>query len=796
MSSSPIVRLFSRPPPTRHSLGARMVLAMLAFCLVFTLLAGSAHMWSAWRSGRSAMATELELLAKIYQTTLSKAVWDMDREAIQAHLGSAANVKSIGHMAIRLRANKVDSELLDFTRPGWLATGDMPTQTQTLFHQAFPGGPVQVLGELTLQGDERQLWASLRSAAQAIVVTQLIQSLLLSGFILLLFSRQITIHVRRIAAHLSRLRPEELGERLKLQRRGGSQDELSQLVNGVNHLQDRLQEYLLQQRRYEGELAKHRDHLAELVRERTAELSTANQALAKSADMLRQVGDIGRELTTSLDQHDICQALHRHLQALLPLDSFGVAVLASGGDRLDLIYYVEDGLRAPRSSFMLNDLKWLTVQTFLEEREFVVADEALTLAAPTPEGIVPKAPTRSAVLRPLVANGKRIGVVVCQSHQAQAYQAAELEVLRSTASYAAIALANASAYAAVEAARGEAARALDDLRQAQGQLVQSEKMAALGQLVAGVAHEINTPIGAVKSSGRNIADALRYTLENLPRVLALLNEDEGRRFSALIAQVHQASAVLSSSEERAEVRALSQQLDAAGIAGARHKAGLLVQMRAQPLMEQLMPLLRHPHSELILDTAHSTATIASNTENINLAVERVAKIIFALKSYSRFDRDAEFAEVDLREGIETVLTIYQSKLRGGIELQRDYGEVPPVWCLRDEMNQVWTNLIHNALQAMQYKGVLRIAIARQGDEARVSIADSGCGIAPELMPRIFEPFFTTKPVGEGSGLGLDIVSKIVAKHQGRIEVQSEPGQGSTFSVFLPIKPAAHLIPGT
>lgn len=770
----------------RHSIGARMMLATLGFCLVFTLLAVGVHTWLAWASGRAAMRAEIELMAQVYQNTLSKAVWDMDREGIQAHLTSAAAVKSIGRMEIRLSSVSGFTERQQYSREGWVEAVHIPVHSVPLQHQTYAGGPMEALGQLYIYADERQLWSSLRASAQAIVVTQLLQSLLLAGFVMLLFSRLITVHVRRIAAHLSDLHPEELGARLSLQRSGGARDELSQLVDGVNLLQDRLQEYLQQKRQYEQELAKHRDRLAELVRERTGELSAANLALARSAEVLRQVGDIGKELTTSLDRHAICQALHRHLQALLPLDSFGVAVLAPSSDRLDLIYYVQDGVLAPRSSLMLDDLKWLTVQAFLEEREFVVADEALALASPTPEGVVAKAPTRAAVLRPLVASGKRIGVVVCQSHQAEAYEAAELEILRSTAAFAAIALANASAYAAVEAARGQAAKALEELRQAQGQLVQSEKMAALGQLVAGVAHEINTPIGAVKSSGRNIADALRQALENLPKVLMLLNEDERERFSQLVAQAHLAAAVLSSAEERAEVRTLTRQLEDAGVTGARYKAGLLVQMRAQQQLDLVLPLLLHPQCELILDTAHSTATIASNTENINLAVDRVAKIIFALKSYSRFDRDAEFAEVDLREGIETVLTIYQSKLRNGIELQRDYGEVPPVWCLRDEMNQVWTNLIHNALQAMQFKGTLRIALAREGEQAKVSITDSGCGMTPQLMARIFEPFFTTKPVGEGSGLGLDIVRKIIDKHQGRIEVQSVPQRGTTFTVYLPL----------
>ena len=772
-------------PLTRHnqSLGARMVLATLGFCLLFTFTAVAVHTWLAWQSGLAAMTSELELIEKVYQSTLRKAVWDMDR--IEAHLSSVGNVRSIGHIEVRIKTTNRPADPVQFTRPGWDGPGRAPTRSMPLTYQPFPGAPVEPLGELLLMGDERELWASLRSSVQAIVLTQLLQSLLLAGFIMFLFSRAVTVHVRRIAQHLGQLRPEEKSEHLDLNRSSKVHDELAQLVGGVNHLQDRLSDYVQQKQRYENQLAQHRDHLADAVRERTAELSTANQALAQSADVLRQIGDIGKELTTSLDTHAICVALHRHLRELLPLDSFGVAMLATRGDRLNLIYYVEDDMLAPPSFFMLNDTRWLTVRTFLEDRELVIADEAAE--SPTPEGIVPKSPMLSALLRPLVANGRRIGVVICQSHKPQAFQDRELEILRSTAAYAAIALANASAYASVESARGQAAKALEDLKQAQGQLIQSEKMAALGQLVAGVAHEINTPIGAVKSSGRNIADALRHTLEQLPQVLQLLDEADQARFVGLIHRVNQPHGMLSSSEERSQARALSQTLEAAGIEGARHKAALLVQLRAQDNLADVMPLLRHPQVELILDTAHSMSTIASNTENINLAVERVAKIIFALKSYSRFDQSEEVVDADLREGLETVLTIYQSKLRGGIELVRQYQDLPRIPCLPDELNQVWTNLIHNALQAMQYKGVLQIRLERDEQHAIVIISDSGCGIPPELMGRIFDPFFTTKPVGEGSGLGLDIVKKIVEKHHGRIELQSTVGVGTSFSVYLPLE---------
>ncbi|MES2296248.1 MAG: PAS domain S-box protein [Pseudomonadota bacterium] len=326
---------------------------------------------------------------------------------------------------------------------------------------------------------------------------------------------------------------------------------------------------------------------------------------------------------------------------------------------------------------------------------------------------------------------------------------------------------------------------LAHLRTTQSQLVQSEKMAALGQLIAGVAHEINTPIGAVKSSGKNIADALEHALDGLPRLFQILDQQHAALFVAMIGCACRGGDILSTREERAITRAVTEQLELAGIEDARHKASILVQVRAHAQLDDFLPLLRHPERAMILNTVYSFGIITSNTANINTAVERVAKIVFALKSFSRYDQAGEMVEADLREGLETVLTIYQNQIKQHTELVRHYDEIAPITCLPDELNQVWTNLIHNALQAMPDGGTLAVAIARRGDEAVVSIADSGCGIAPEIRERIFDAFFTTKPAGQGSGLGLDIVKQIVERHRGRIELDSEPGRGSTFRICLP-----------
>ncbi len=327
-----------------------------------------------------------------------------------------------------------------------------------------------------------------------------------------------------------------------------------------------------------------------------------------------------------------------------------------------------------------------------------------------------------------------------------------------------------------------------ELAERREQMIQSEKMAALGQLVAGVAHEINTPIGAVKSSGKSIADSLVTVQQNLPKLFQLLDAESAGLFIRLVATSNAAMPPLSSREERAMVRVATAHLEADGVAQARYCADILVQLKAYEELDTYLPLLRHPESRLILGTAYSLGSIHTNSANINIAVDRVAKIVFALKSFSHFDQSAQPIQADLSEGMETVLTIYQNQIKQHTDLVRHYQTIAPILCWPDELNQVWTNLIHNAMQAMQameQTGTLTISIARRDDCAVVSIADTGHGIPEAIRERVFDSFFTTKPAGEGTGLGLDIVRKIIVKHRGRIEVESEVGRGTVFHVYLP-----------
>ncbi|MCV6636770.1 two-component regulator propeller domain-containing protein [Candidatus Albibeggiatoa sp. nov. NOAA] len=328
-------------------------------------------------------------------------------------------------------------------------------------------------------------------------------------------------------------------------------------------------------------------------------------------------------------------------------------------------------------------------------------------------------------------------------------------------------------------------QALQQLKTTQEELIQSEKMAALGQLIAGVAHEINTPLGAIRSSASSISRFLSNTLEKLPHLFHELPEDKQQPFFNLLHRLaNQPHTSLSSREKRKRRRELTPQLELY-TQDATLLADKLVDMGVFENLEELSPLFNTDDSEEILDVAYQFANLQRGIKNITVASDKAAKVVFALKNFSHFDHTGEKVQANVVEGIETVLTLYNSQMKQRVKVHRQYTEVPTIWCYPDELNQVWTNLIHNALHAMNHQGELFIDINLQNTHIMVKITDTGIGIPKEVIQNIFTPFFTTKPAGEGSGLGLDIVQKIVTKHDGKIDVESCPGK-TTFIVQLPV----------
>lgn len=327
---------------------------------------------------------------------------------------------------------------------------------------------------------------------------------------------------------------------------------------------------------------------------------------------------------------------------------------------------------------------------------------------------------------------------------------------------------------------------LQQLNNAQEELIQSAKLAALGQLIASIAHEINTPLGAITSSVRHIASFWNDSLFNFPEFLQELSPSHQQYFISLLKTINQNNITLTSREERKLRNSLASQLQAYEIDNASQLASLLVEIGIDDI-ECFLPLLKDPESEKILQTAYQFANVQTSIRSITTAAERAGKVIFALKNYSHNDNTGSQLKVQITDGIDTIFTLYNNQIKHTVTVVKNYQDfLPSIWCYPDELNQVWTNLIHNALQAMEYRGTLTIEVKQEDGNIIASFTDSGKGIPPEILPKIFQPFFTTKPPGEGSGIGLDIVQKIIDKHRGKIEVESVPGQ-TTFTISLPLE---------
>ncbi len=332
----------------------------------------------------------------------------------------------------------------------------------------------------------------------------------------------------------------------------------------------------------------------------------------------------------------------------------------------------------------------------------------------------------------------------------------------------------------------ELTHTLNELKAAQSRIIQSEKMAALGQLVAGVAHEVNTPLGAIRSSITNIQNSLNTLLQDLPSFYRNIESGLLPVFNQLILRAVESTIFVSSKEERQYRRSVTRELEELDVENADSLADLLVDMGIYSGIDEYKDIFAHESGPLLMENAYKLSGIFKSTKNISLAADKAANVVLALKTYSRAESSEEKSTMSIKDSIETVLTLYHNLIKHGVEVIRTYDELPNISCYCDELNQVWTNIVHNALQAMNGKGKLEIQIRNAEQFAEVRIIDSGSGIPENIKDKIFEPFFTTKPQGEGSGLGLDIVKKIIDKHNGQIEVESEPGR-TCFIVRLPIE---------
>jgi len=212
----------------------------------------------------------------------------------------------------------------------------------------------------------------------------------------------------------------------------------------------------------------------------------------------------------------------------------------------------------------------------------------------------------------------------------------------------------------------------------------------------------------------------------------------------------------------------------------------LIKIGIYELSGKVKEFINDPAFFNVLNIASKISAIRYSNKIIATAIDKVSKIVFSLKNFSRFDSEGKSELCDIHESIDAVLMLYGHSLSHGIEVIKDYNMSQLVSVVKDQINQVWTNLIHNAIQAMDGQGKITIKTYVEDQYAVVSIRDEGKGIPPEIRDKIFNAFFTTKPPGEGTGLGLDIVNRIINNHKGKIEFESEVGVGTEFKVYIPL----------
>ncbi|MGD8862333.1 MAG: ATP-binding protein [Myxococcales bacterium] len=325
---------------------------------------------------------------------------------------------------------------------------------------------------------------------------------------------------------------------------------------------------------------------------------------------------------------------------------------------------------------------------------------------------------RSRIAVPIVSEGVATGIFGFDcTRQERSWDDAVEQLMRLSGPIFANAILRKRSAEALHRANAELEQKVEErtrqLREKQAQLVQSEKLASLGQLVAGVAHEINTPLGALGSNNDT-------TMRALSRARDLLDD---------------------------------------------------------PALAEIKPALR---ARKLLDGVEGLNRVSAD------AIERITTLVRSLRSFARLDQ-AELAEVDLHDGLDSTLALLHHELKNRIKVVRDYGELPNVSCYANQINQVFMNLLVNAVQAIEGKGRISVTTRPAGDAVTVRIEDTGRGIAARDLSRIFDPGFTTKGVGVGTGLGLSIVHQILQQHGADIDVHSQPGEGTRVTVSLPVK---------
>ena len=444
----------------------------------------------------------------------------------------------------------------------------------------------------------------------------------------------------------------------------------------------------------------------ETIRQQTIKVEQRNRDIAV-------LSEIGRQITATLDLEKILSQVYQHVNSMMDAYVFSIGLFDAKKQQIDFKLVIQGGKRLPEFSMSMSEKKRLAVWCMSRRQEIIIneLEEGFKFIKSIPKSMTDDT-TESLIYQPLLVQDRLIGCLSVQSKSPHAYKEHQLDMVRTIAASAAVALDNAGAHR--------------NLKESQEQLLMQEKMASLGTLTAGVAHEINNPTNFAHVSTQN----LEIDLKNFKTFLLELVGDEGEQ------------EIIDSFERRFE------------------------------------PLFHH------------LSTIKEGTE-------RIKGIVKDLQAFTRHDMDGK-RNVQIVESLASTIKLVEATYRDSADIDTDFSVDPCIECWPAQLNQVFMNLLVNACQAivLKHKGKPkgqrgRVLVSTYIDDNRVAIAfaDDGVGMPSDTLSKLFEPFFTTKDVGEGTGLGLSISFGIIQKHEGEILVDSTLGEGSTFTIMLPLREA-------
>ncbi len=449
--------------------------------------------------------------------------------------------------------------------------------------------------------------------------------------------------------------------------------------------------------------------LEEKVKERTIEVVQQKEEINRAFLNIKMLSEIGQQITSTLSLETIFENLHHNLNTFMDAAAFAIRIYHPEKNVIEYKYEIENNKRMASLEVSMDDDNNYSVWCIKHKKEIFINDNInechkyIRKTYATYGGI-----PDSLIFYPLSIGEKILGVLTVQSFKKNAYTPYHLEIIKTLASYTAIALDNARAYQDLN-------HALIRL-QSTPQLIQSEKMASLGQLTAGIAHEINNPVNFISAN----INPLKRDLEDI------------------ISLLHRYSSIKDETEFREQFDGLEQ---------------LKKEIDLEYLINEIKSLL--------------------------------TEIVKGLRNFSRLDENLK-KKANIHEGLDNTLTLLKNKYKDRIEIFKDYGNLPDIECYPGQLNQVFMNILSNSIQAIDGMGIIWITTLNENNHIQIRIKDSGAGMGDDVKSKIFDPFFTTKDVGVGTGLGLSITYGIIEKHQGKIEVESEPGKGAEFIITLPV----------